>query len=123
MNSVTADARQLIEQYFKSLNGQPKTDTLLEKYISDPGLKEHIRLCEAAFPAYEIVPNQIVAEGDMIAARCTFRGVHKGEFAGVQPTGKSVSGDLMIFYRVDEGRIAEHWIQMDMSGLVEELRR
>lgn len=123
MNTVTTDAKQLIEEYFKSLSGRPKTEKLLEQYISDQGLKEHIRVCEAAFPAYDLVPNQIVAEGDTVAARCTFRGVHQGEFAGIQPTGRSVSKELMIFYRISDGRIAEHWIQMDMSGLIDDLKR
>ena len=123
MNATATDAKQLIEEYFKSLSGQPKTEKLLEQYISDPSLKEHIRECEAAFPAYELVPSQIVAEGDMVAVRGTFHGVHKGEFAGVQPTSKSVSADLMIFYRISEGRIAEHWLQIDMCGLLERLSK
>ncbi|HEX5282720.1 MAG TPA: ester cyclase [Bryocella sp.] len=122
MNSAATDAKQFVEEYLNALSGQPKTEKLLEQYVSDPGLKEHIRGAEAAFPAYELVPEQMVAEGDMVAVRGTFHGVHKGEFAGVQPTGKSVSGDLMIFYRVSDGRIAEHWLQMDMAGLVEQLR-
>lgn len=122
MNSAATDAKQFVEEYLNALSGQPKTEKLLEQYVSDPTLKEHIRGAEAAFPAYELVPEQMVAEGDMVAVRGTFHGVHKGEFAGVQPTGKSVSGDLMIFYRVSDGRIAEHWLQMDMAGLVEQLR-
>ena len=122
MNSAVTDAKQFVEEYLNALSGQPKTEKLLDQYVSDPGLKEHIRAVEAAFPAYELVPQQIVAEGDTVAVRGTFHGVHKGEFAGVQPTGKSVSGDLMIFYCVSEGRIAEYWLQMDMAGLVERLR-
>ncbi len=122
MNTAVTDAKQFVEEYFNALSGQPKTEKLVEQYVSDPSLKEHIRVVEAAFPGYELVPSQTVAEGDTVAVRGTFHGVHKGEFAGVQPTGKSVSGDLMIFYRVNEGRIAEHWLQMDMAGLVERLR-
>ena len=59
--------------------------------------------------------------GDLVAALCTFRGVLKGEFAGISPTGRSVATDLMIFYRIQDGRIIEHWIQMDIRGLVEQL--
>ena len=121
MNSVAIDSKQLIQEYFNALSGQPKTEQLLDRYISDSGLKEHIRSAEGAFPEYELVPSVIAAETDLVAARCTFRGVHKGEFAGIEPTGKSVSLDLMIFYRIRDGRIAEHWMQMDMRGLVEQL--
>jgi predicted ester cyclase len=121
MNSVAIDNKQLVQEYFNALSGQPKTEKLLDRYISDPGLKEHIRGAEAAFPEYELIASLLVAEGDLVAARCTFRGLHKGEFAGIQPTGKSVSSDLMIFYRIREGRIVEHWLQMDTRGLIDQL--
>ncbi|HZQ43749.1 MAG TPA: ester cyclase [Acidobacteriaceae bacterium] len=123
MNTAVTDAKQFIDEYFKSLSGQPKTEKLLDQYVSDPGLKEHIRVVEAAFPEYELVPDQLVAEADVVAVRGTFRGEHKGEFAGVQPTGKTVSADLMIFYRISEGRIAEYWLQMDMAGLIQQLSK
>lgn len=123
MNSVAVDSKQLIQEYFNSLGGQPKTQELLDEYISDPGLKEHISVVEAAFPEYELIPSMIVAESELVAARCTFRGVHKGEFAGIQPTGKRVLAQLMIFYRIRNGRIAEHWMQIDTRALIEQLTR
>lgn len=123
MNSVAIDSKQLIGEYFNALSGRPKTEKLMDQYISDPGLKEHIRVAEAAFPKYELIPSLIVAESDLVAVRATFRGVHEGEFAGIQPTGKQVSADVMIFYRIREGRIAEHWLQMDTAGLIEQLTK
>jgi len=123
MNTVAIDSKQFIQEYFNALSGQPKTERLVDRYVSDEGLKEHIRIAEAGFPEYELIPSLLVAEGDLVAARCTFRGVHKGEFAGVKPTGRRVSADLMIFYRMRDGRIAEHWMQMDARELIEQLTR
>jgi len=123
MNPVAVDSKQLIQEYFNALSGQPKTEKLVDRFVSDPGLKEHIRVAEAAFPEYELIPSLIVAESDLVAARCTFRGVHKGEFARIPPTGRRVSMDLMIFYRIADGRIAEHWIQMDTPDLIEQLTK
>jgi len=122
MSSLVMDSKRLIQEYFSALSGQPKTAMLLDRYISDPGLKEHIRQAEAAFPEYELIPIMLVAEGDLVAARCTFRGVHKGEFAGIPPVGRTVSTDFMIFYRIKDGRIAEHWMQMDTNELLNQLR-
>jgi predicted ester cyclase len=116
-------AKQLIEDYLEALSGKPKPDGLLDRYLNDDGLKEHIRVAEASFPLYEFIPHQIVAEGDLVAVRATFVGVHRGEFAGIPPTGKRVSSDLMIFYRVRDGLIVEHWLQMDMKDIVEQLSR
>src|SRR6516225_11702556 len=110
MSTVAIDSKQLIKDYFQALSGQPKTEELLNRFISDPSLKEHIHGAEAAFPSYEVIANQMVAEGDTVAVWCTFRGVQKGEFAGIPATGRTVSSDFMIFYRIEDGRIAEHWI-------------
>jgi predicted ester cyclase len=119
--SVIIDSKQLIRDYLDALSAKPKTEDLVNQYVSDPGLKEHIRQAEAAFPGYELVAHQIVAEGDIVALRGTFYGVHKGEFAGIPPTGKKVSGDLMLFYRISEGLIVEHWMQWDMKAVVDQL--
>jgi predicted ester cyclase len=121
MASVTIGSKQLVKEYVNALTGKPKTEALINQYVSDPGLKEHIRQAEAAFPNYELVARQIVAEGDIVALRGTFCGVHKGEFAGIAPTGKKVSGDLMLFYRVTDGLIVEHWMQWDLRAVMDQL--
>jgi predicted ester cyclase len=121
MTSVTVDNRQLITDYVNAITANPKTEALINQYVSDEGLKEHIRQAEAAFPGYELVAHQIVADGDFVAIRGTFYGVHTGEFAGIAPTGKKVSGDLMLFYRINDGLIVEHWMQWDMKGVVDQL--
>ena len=121
MSTLTVDSRQFIESYFEAMTSQPKTEDLLNRYISDDSLKEHIRQAEAAFPGYQIVRHQVVSEDDIVAVRGTVQGVHKGEFAGIAPTGKPISVDLMIFYRVDDGRIVEHWMQWDLKSVIDQL--
>jgi predicted ester cyclase len=121
MASVTIDSKQFIKDYVNAMTGNPKTADLINQYVSDPALKEHIRQAEAAFPRYELVAHQIVAEGNIVAVRGTFYGVHNGEFAGIPPTGKRVSGDLMLFYRISDGLIVEHWMQWDMKAVVDQL--
>jgi steroid delta-isomerase-like uncharacterized protein len=121
MSTVAIDNKRLIKDYFQALSGQPKTEELLDRFISDSTLKEHIHQAEAAFPGYEVFAHQMVAEGDIVAVRCTMRGVHKGDFGGIPATGKTLSTDFMIFYRVSDGLIAEHWIQMDMKDMADQL--
>lgn len=122
MTAVATDHKQLIESYLKALSGQAKTEGLIDQYVADPALKEHIQQAEAAFPMYEIVADELVAEGDTVALRGTFFGTHKGTFAGVAATGKDVSAGLMLFYQLDGGRIVKHWMQLDMMGLMTQLK-
>ncbi len=121
MTSSITQSTQIIEDYLHALSGQTKTDELVAQFVSDPALVEHIRAVEAAFPAYELIAHQFIAEENLVAMRGTFRGVHRGIFAGIEPTGKTVSSGLMIFYHIDDGRIAAHWLQIDITGLMDQL--
>ncbi len=121
MSSVATDNKQFIDGYIKALSGKKKTDAMVDEFVSDPVLKEHIRECEAAFPGYEIEVQAIVSDGDLVAVRGEFRGTHRGAFAGVEATGKAVAAGVMLFYRLVDGRIAEFWMQFDMMGLMNQL--
>lgn len=121
MTSSTTQSRRFIEDYLHALSGQPKTDELVARFVSDPALVEHIHQVEAAFPAYELIAQQLIAEENLVAMRGTFRGIHQGAFAGIEPTHEAVSADLIIVYRLGDGRIQEHWLQMNMSGLMDQL--
>ncbi len=114
-------SKQLVQEYFGEISGKPKTDALNDRYISDPHLKEHIRQFEAAFPEYQLVPEQFVGEGDTVAVRATFHGTHRGEFAGIPPTGRTASTPVMLFYRVADNRIAQFWMQADVPNLIAQL--
>lgn len=43
-----------------------------------------------AFPDLSIAVEDVMVEGDRVAARVTMRGTHRGEFQGIEPTGKRV---------------------------------
>jgi predicted ester cyclase len=116
-----SESKQLIGRYLQALSGQDKTAAVVDRFVSDAGLAEHIRVCEAAFPRYELVAEEIVAEGNMVSVRGTFSGVHRAAFAGIPPTGKHVSAGLQIMYRLENNKIAEHWLQFDMPTLLAQL--
>ena len=122
MNPTSTAARQLIGQYLQTLSGQRKTPDLVAEFVSDPHLAAHIRDVEAAFPEYELIADDLIAERDLVAMRGTFRGVHRGPFAGIPATGKAVSSSLMIIYRVRDNHIVEHWLQFDGAALVAQLQ-
>ena len=122
MASTSSESKQLVGRYLQALSGQHKTPELVAQFVSDTTLAEHIAQAEAAFPGYEIVAEQLIAERDLVAVRATFQGVHRGEFAGVPPTGRAVSAGLMIVYRVDGDRIVEHWMLFDTAGLMAQLQ-
>ena len=121
MSVSASENKQFIGRYLQALSGQAKTPELVARFVSDASLAEHIRQVEAAFPAYELVAEELIAERNLVAMRGTFQGVHGGSFAGIPATGRPVSAELMIIYRFEGDRIAEHWLQFDMPALMAQL--
>jgi predicted ester cyclase len=46
-------------------------------------------MMRAGFPDIQWTLEELIAEGDKVAARFTMRGAHKGPFFGVPPSGKN----------------------------------
>ena len=122
MTATPAECKQLIGRYLQALSGQAKTPELVGRWVSDAHLAEHIDQAEAAFPCYELIAEELIAERDLVMMRGTFRGTHQGTFAGIPATGRTVSAPLMIVYRVANNRIVEHWMQFDGAAVVAQLQ-
>jgi steroid delta-isomerase-like uncharacterized protein len=85
------------------------------------GYKQFVRMNFAAVSDVSSVTEDIVAEGDKVASRWTWRATHKGEFMGVPPTGKQMTLTGMCINRIVDGKIVEEWGEMDMLGVMQQL--
>jgi steroid delta-isomerase-like uncharacterized protein len=54
------------------------------------GVKQIVASIRGAFPDVRFTADDVLAEGDRVAARFTMTGTHRGEFMGIPATGKSV---------------------------------
>lgn len=84
-------------------------------------LKAQFESLRAAFRDFFATVEDAIGEDDTVAMRVTLRGVHEGEFFGVEPTGRAVEVSNVVFTRVEDGEIAERWVQPDMLGLLAQL--
>jgi steroid delta-isomerase-like uncharacterized protein len=85
------------------------------------GAKVQVTAFRAAFPDLRLTIEDEIAEGAMVVQRLTITGTHRGPFAGVPPTGKPVTTSSIEVLRVERGKIAEHWDEFDMVGLLRQL--
>ncbi len=85
------------------------------------GIDEVISACRAAFEGLNVTVEDMVAEGDKVAARFTARGIHKGVFMGVQPTGKPITMTGIEIFRIEKDKIAELWGEANLIGLMQQL--
>lgn len=83
--------------------------------------KQHIAIVFAAFPDGHQTIEDMIAEGDKVVFRSTFRGTHKGELAGIAPTGKRVNITMMQIAKIVTGRVVEFWHYPDELGLRRQL--
>lgn len=74
-----------------------------------------------AFGDFSATVDDVVAEGDTVAMRLTWRGTHEGEFQGIEATGESFEVANTAFTRIEDGKIAERWVQPDTLGLLAQL--
>jgi len=75
----------------------------------------------AAFPDAGVTIEDLIAEGDTVVVRQTFRGTHTGDLMGIPPTGKQVSGTGIQITRIANGKAVEQWFNGDDLGLMQQL--
>jgi predicted ester cyclase len=73
------------------------------------------------FPDLRMTVEEAVGQGDLVAQRVHFEGTHTGEFQGLPPTQRKVSFSGLELNRFVEGRVAEHWFQLDALTLLRQL--
>lgn len=75
----------------------------------------------SAFGDLRFEIEDLVADGDMVAARMTARARHQADFMGLPATGREVAVSVMGLVRIADGRIVEHWNLMDEVHLMQQL--
>jgi steroid delta-isomerase-like uncharacterized protein len=83
--------------------------------------KEFFAMLFQAFPDIHVEVHDVIAEADLAAARVSLSGTHRGEFVGIPATGRFAQVDGVDFFRMRDGKQAEHWGGPDMASLLQQL--
>jgi steroid delta-isomerase-like uncharacterized protein len=75
------------------------------------------RAFTSAFSNIRITVEDVLTEGDKIAARCVFTGTHTGEGIGKPASGRDVTMTGMTWIRLKDGKIVESWNNFDFAAL------
>jgi len=82
---------------------------------------QSLRMNYAAFPDKRVTIEDIIAEGDKVVIRMTFKGTHKGDFMGIPATGKEVTQTDIVILRIAGGKIVEVWEECDELSFMQQL--
>jgi predicted ester cyclase len=61
------------------------------------------------------------AEDDEVVARCTARGTHSGSMTGEEPTRNEIEISGFGSWRMEGGKVAEHWGVIDLMRLLQRI--
>jgi steroid delta-isomerase-like uncharacterized protein len=85
------------------------------------GFKQWMATARRSFPDLRGTVGHLLAEGDLVASRVTWRGTQVGPFAGAAPTGQSIAFEAYHIVRFEGGKAAEWWGTADIFGALAQL--
>jgi steroid delta-isomerase-like uncharacterized protein len=74
-----------------------------------------------SMPDQQITIEMLIAEGDKVAAYATYSGTLTGPMGEFPATGKSMESKFISIFRIEEGRIAELWVEWDNLAMLTQL--
>jgi steroid delta-isomerase-like uncharacterized protein len=137
MSNPNVTAEDIVARYVEEVWNQRKVqladellapdhvrrDSLLtDAVVGREAVKAQVLGLKAAFPDFHFDVWIIPAEsGEFVTRRWTMTGTHLGEWLDVPATGISVTSTGMAISRIENGLIAEEWVQRDDLGLLRQI--
>ena len=122
--------KELVRRFYEAIDRGDST--ILDEFVAadyadhDPpfpnlpagraGSREAFQLALGAFSDFRHDVVDQIAAGDKVVTRMKASGKHTGEFLGIPATGKDVSMTGIAVHRIANGKIAEHWSEVDAFG-------
>ena len=75
-----------------------------------------------AFPDVQVSYTPIVSSGDLITVYGHVTATHQGPLFGIPATGKTVAWTELHVFRIHDGKIAEHWVEANLFGLMQQIQ-
>jgi len=94
-----------------------------EAIAGPEGLHKQMDMLKEAFPDLELRIADLFGAEDKVVARFEAPGTHRGEFAGIAPTGRQVTWKGIVIYQVASNRVTHAWACWDDVGLIQAISK
>lgn len=122
--------RRFIDEIF--LKGSPEAvdELLADDFVphnwgktgaGKQAMTDAIKRASAGLSDTRMTIEDVIAEGDRVAVRLTSHAVQTGPFMGLPPSGKPYTIEEIHIFRIEAGKVAEHWHQGDFMGMMTQL--
>jgi predicted ester cyclase len=126
-------ASALLDKYVAAVNAHDTSsfgEIHTEGYIQHSGRSpnglaaqiENFRAIFARMPDVQVTVEDRIIQGEKIVARMAFTATHTQALQGIAPTGRRFTLRTIDIWRVENGKLAEHWDLVDTAGLQKQLR-
>jgi predicted ester cyclase len=128
--------KELVRRFMQAIDtGDP---AILDQYVAEdyvdhnppphpdlpkglPGSRRAFELGLIGFSEFHHEIEDQIAEGDKVVSVIRGWGKHTGEFLGVPASGREVTMYGISIHRIQDGKIVEHWAQIDAVGLLQQM--
>jgi steroid delta-isomerase-like uncharacterized protein len=130
---TTDDNKALVLRFFDEVINQRQVASI-DQFVTPGGGVNHtvpagmpqqgsqmLALYLTAFPDAQATVEDLLADGDKVVARVSIHGTHQGPFRGMAPTGKPITVMGVHIFRIENGKLAEHWGLMDRLSALQQL--
>ena len=131
---MSEENKQLVRRWFEEVWNKGSVDAIDEMFAEDgiahglsddpsnpikgpTGFKPFHTVFREAFPNMMITVEDTIAEDDKVAARCSVRARHEGEFRGRAATQAPIDFTGITIVRIYNGKIVEAWNNFDFMIL------
>ena len=135
---MSNENKELLRRWFEEVWNKGREEAIDEMFAADGiahGLTEgsdktmrgpvdfkpFFRTFRSAFPEIEVVVEDVIAEGDKVAARCRVRGKHQSDSLGFAATGLPTEFTGIAIVRIQGGKIVEAWNNFDFMTMYKQL--
>jgi len=131
---MSEENKALVRRWFEEVWNNGRNDAIEEMLATDGvvhGLSEDAQnpllgpsafkpfheKFRGAFPDVNVVVEDLIAEGDKVAVRCSVRGKHTGDHLGIAASNAPVEFGGIAIVRVQGGKIVEAWNHFDFMTM------
>jgi steroid delta-isomerase-like uncharacterized protein len=129
---TTDDNKALVQRFFEEVINQRNLAALDQfahpggvNHTVPPGMPQESNQFLGqylnAFPDVKATVEDLMADGDKVVARVSYRGTHQGAFRGIPPTGKQIAVTGINIFRIANGQLVEHWGLTDRLAVLQQL--
>lgn len=128
-------AKDVVRGMYDDISGGVDAGTMLDKYVTDdfveheelPGIpagggkesaKQQIGMMQAAISGLRFNLQDIVEEGNKVAARVNITGTHTGELMGIPASGGKLDFNAIDIFEIRDGKVAAHWGVTDSAAML-----